>query len=110
LYFPVVNTGYSTPLTYPGYTLVWNEDFTGSSINTSNWTFESGNNNGWGNNELEYYTDRTQNAFVSQGNLIIEARSESYNGSNYTSTRMITKDKKIFKFGRIDIRAKMPKG
>lgn len=110
LYFPVVNTGYSTPTAYPGYTLVWNEEFTGNSINTTNWTFESGNNNGWGNNELEYYTDRTQNAFVSQGNLIIEARQESYNGSNYTSTRMITKDKKIFKFGRIDIRAKMPKG
>ncbi len=110
LYFPVVNTGYSTPTTYPGYSLVWNEEFTGNSINTTNWTFESGNNNGWGNNELEYYTDRTQNAFVSQGNLIIEARQESYNGSNYTSTRMITKNKKIFKFGRIDIRAKMPKG
>lgn len=110
LYFPVANTGYSTPTTYPGYALTWSDEFNGTAVNSSDWTFESGNNNGWGNNELEYYTDRTQNAFVSQGNLIIEARAESYNGSNYTSTRMITKNKKIFKYGRIDIRAKMPKG
>ena len=110
LYFPVPNTGYSTPATYPGYTLTWGDEFNNPVINAGSWTFESGNNNGWGNNELEYYTDRTQNAFVSQGNLIIEARAESYSGANYTSTRMITKDKKIFKFGRIDIRAKMPKG
>jgi beta-glucanase (GH16 family) len=110
LYFPVANTGYSTPLTYPGYTLVWNDEFSSVGLNAANWTFESGNNNGWGNNELEYYTDRTQNVFASNGNLIIEARAEQYNGFNYTSTRMITKNKKVFKFGRMDIRAKMPKG
>jgi hypothetical protein len=110
LYFPVANTGYTTPITYPGYTLIWSDEFNNTTINPNNWTFESGNNNGWGNNELEYYTDRTQNVFVSGGNLIIEARGEPYNGFNYTSTRMITKNKKIFKFGRIDIRAKMPKG
>jgi beta-glucanase (GH16 family) len=110
LYFPVANTGYSTPTTYPGYTLTWGDEFDGNAISTSNWSFEIGNNNGWGNNELEYYTDRTQNAFVSAGNLIIEARNESFGGKNYTSTRMITKNKKFFKFGRIDIRAKMPKG
>jgi beta-glucanase (GH16 family) len=109
-YFPVDNAGYTTPNNYPGYTLAWADEFTGSNLNTGNWSFETGNNNGWGNNELEYYTDRPQNIFVSAGNLVIEARSESFGGSSYTSTRMITKNKKIFKFGRIDIRAKMPKG
>lgn len=110
LYFPVDNTGYSTPNTYPGYALAWSDEFEGNSISNTNWTFESGNNNGWGNNELENYTNRTQNAFVSQGNLIIEAREESYQGYNYTSARMITKGKKVFTFGRVDIRARVPKG
>lgn len=108
-YFPVANTGYSTPTSYPGKTLVWSDEFSGNSINTNFWTMEQGGN-GWGNAELQNYTDRTQNAFVSNGNLIIEARKENYNGNNYTSARMITKNKKTFKFGRIDIRAKTPKG
>lgn len=109
-YYPVANTGYTTPTTYPGKTLVWSDEFSGNAINTNFWTFEQGNNNGWGNAELQNYTDRSQNAFVSGGNLIIEARKENYNGNNYTSARMITKNKKTFKFGRVDIRAKTPKG
>lgn len=108
LYFPVDNTGYSTPATYPGYTLTWSDEFAGNQLNASWWTFEQGNN-GWGNNELQNYTNSTDNVFVSAGNLIIEARRET-NGTNYSSARIITKNKKIFKFGRIDIRAKTPKG
>lgn len=108
-YFPVDNAGYSTPATYPGYTLVWADEFNGNSVDAANWTFEQGAG-GWGNNELQNYTSRPENAFVSAGNLIIEARAESYGGSNYTSARMITKNKKVFKFGRIDMRAKLPKG
>ena len=110
LYYPVANTGYSTPNTYAGYSLAWADEFNVKDINANSWTFETGNNNGWGNSELEYYTDRTQNVFVSGGNLVLEARAEPYNTFKYTSTRMITKNKKIFKFGRIDVRAKMPKG
>ena len=110
LYFPVNNTGYSTPVSYPGYALAWADEFNTSVLNPNTWTFESGNNNGWGNSELEYYTDRPQNVFVSQGNLVLEARAEAYNLFNFTSTRMVTKNKKVFKFGRIDIRAKMPTG
>jgi beta-glucanase (GH16 family) len=59
---------------------------------------------------LEYYTNNTNNAYVSNGNLVIEAKSEVINGFNYSSTRMITKGKKSFKYGRVDIRAKLPKG
>jgi beta-glucanase (GH16 family) len=109
LYLPVDNTGYSTPATYPSYTLIWSDEFNGKTIDDNAWSFELGNS-GWGNHELENYTNRTQNAFVSKGNLIIEARQENYSGSNYTSARMITKGKKTFKYGRVDIRAKVPTG
>jgi hypothetical protein len=110
LYLPVDDAGYTTPLTYTGYNLVWQDEFSSPAINTSDWTFESGNNNGWGNNELQHYTNRSQNVFTTGGKLVIEARREGYNGYNYTSTRMITKNKKVFKYGRVDIRAKMPRG
>lgn len=101
--------GYSSPLSYPGRTLVWQDEFENGALNTGFWTHESGTGqNGWGNNELQYY--RPENTYFLDGNLIIEAREESYNGSPYTSSRMITKGKKEFQFGRIDIRAALPKG
>lgn len=108
LYLPTDNTGYTTPDSYSGYTLAWSDEFDGNAVNTSNWTYEQGGN-GWGNNELENYTDRRQNSFVSNGNLIIEARRETVGSNDYTSARMVTKNKKVFKYGRIDIRAKLPK-
>lgn len=105
------NTGYSTPATYPGYRLVWSDEFSGSKLDTNVWNQEIGNgNNGWGNNEQEYYTDSQKNTFVSNGNLIIEARQEAMNAYAYTSGRMTTQGKRSFKFGRIDIRAKLPYG
>ncbi len=110
LYFPVDNAGYAAATSYPGYTIAWSDEFSGNAVNTNNWTFETGNNSGWGNGELEYYTSSTNNAFVSQGNLIIEARKESAGGFNYSSARMITKGNQSFQYGRIDIRAKLPIG
>jgi beta-glucanase (GH16 family) len=107
-YLPTDTSGYETPSSYPGYTLVWSDEFDSSSVNTNNWNFETGNNNGWGNGELEYYTGRVQNVFQSCGHLVIEARNETYSGSNYTSTRMNTEGKQQFQYGRIDIRAKLP--
>lgn len=109
--FVTDNSGYSTPLNYPGYTLVWSDEFTGNTLNTNDWNYEIGNGSaGWGNNELEYYTNNTKNVFVSNGNLIIEARKESISGFNFTSARLTTQNKKQFQYGRIDIRAKLPKG
>jgi len=106
---PTENIGYSTPLTYPGYTLVWSDEFSGTNLDLNVWNQELGNGNGgWGNNELEYYTNSTKNTFVSNGNLIIEARRETVGDFRYTSGRMTTQGKKFFKFGRIDIRAKLP--
>lgn len=106
-YLPTDTSGYESPNSYPGYNLAWSDEFNGKTLNTNNWNYESGGG-GWGNNELEYYTSRSQNVFVSSGNLIIEARQESYNGNNYTSARLNTAGKQSFQYGRIDIRAKLP--
>lgn len=98
-----------SPSSYPGYHLVWHDEFNEKTLDTTNWNYETGTGgNGWGNNELEYYTSRPQNVFLSGGNLIIEARKESYSGSNYTSARITTQGKQQFTYGRIDIRAKLP--
>ena len=105
--FNIPATGYSTPETYAGKTRVWQDEFNGTSLDLNAWTFEIGAG-GWGNNELQYY--RPENTFFSAGNLIIEARKEGFGGSAYTSSRLITKGKKEFKFGRIDIRAALPEG
>lgn len=99
-------TGYTTPLTYPGYNLVWQDEFE-STINPDFWNYDLGSS-GWGNNELQNYTSNNSNSYIAGGSLVIEARKES-NGT-YTSARMLTAGKKTFKFGRIDIRAKLPKG
>lgn len=102
-------TGYQTPDTYVGYKLMWSDEFNGSTVNTSYWQYDLGNG-GWGNNELECYTD--SNAIVANGYLQIQAKKENvvYNGvaSSYTSARMNTAGKFSFEYGRVDIRAKLP--
>jgi beta-glucanase (GH16 family) len=110
-YLSTDNTGYSTPSAYPGYSLVWSDEFSGNNLDQNTWNQELGNGSGgWGNNELESYTSSPRNVFVSNGNLIIEARRETIGAFNYSSARLTTQDKKAFKFGRIDIRAKLPVG
>lgn len=108
------NAGYDAPTTYPGYTLIWSDDFDNAPLNAANWTVEEGdgcpNICGWGNNELEYYTGRPDNLFFQDGKLIIEAKKENYAGKNYTSSKIVSRGKKVFKFARVDIRAKLPKG
>lgn len=109
---PVTDVGYTTPTSYAGKTLVWADEFNGSALNTNDWNYDVGDgcpNCGWGNNELEYYT-AGDNLYMSQGKMIIEARKENRGSKNYTSTRLTTMGKKSFKFGRIDMRAKLPKG
>lgn len=105
----IPTTGYTSPETYPGMTLMWEDQFEGTSVNSSNWTFETGRGtNGWGNNELQYY--RQENTRVEDGYLIISAKKESFSGAEYTSSRLITQGKKQFTYGRIDIRAALPRG
>ncbi len=92
--------------------LVWSDEFNqpdGSRPDPANWGLETGGN-GWGNNELEYYTDRTNNARIEDGKLVIEARTENYGGKNITSARMLTKGKWSWTYGRFEARIKIPRG
>lgn len=103
--------GFESPLSYEGYALVWQDEFEGTAL-SADWVYEIGdgcpNLCGWGNNELQYY--RRENATVEDGYLIIQAKQQEFGGKNYTSTRIKTQGKKSFTFGRIDIRAVLPKG
>lgn len=92
--------------------LVWAEEFnTDGAPNTANWGYDIGTGGGgWGNNELQYYTSRPENVIVLNGVLKINAIKESYSGSSYTSARILSKDKFSFKYGKIEVRAKIPAG
>ncbi len=93
------------------YKLAWSDEFNMDGLpDTTKWGYDLGGN-GWGNNELEYYTKQPQNARVADNKLIIEARKEIYNGKTYyTSARLITKYKAHWTYGKFEIRAKIPKG
>jgi hypothetical protein len=92
------------------WNITWSDEFNGTSINPSTWTFESGNNSGWGNNELEYYTSSNQNAYVSNGFLHIVALQQSIGGYQYTSARMKTEGLYSAEYGRFEWRASLPAG
>ena len=91
------------------WNIVWADEFNMATIDTNNWTMETGAG-GWGNNELQYYTNRAANATIINGQLVIIGKKENYLGSNYTSARMITKGKQRWKYGKIEARIRVPKG
>jgi beta-glucanase (GH16 family) len=103
--------------TRPGWTLTWSDEFNapdGSPVDASKWVRESGGN-GWGNQELEYYTTRPDNAFQQGGNLVIKAIQEKYTGKDgvmrdYTSARLKTLGKFSQTYGRFEARIKIPQG
>ncbi len=92
--------------------LVWSDEFnTAGAPDVGKWGYDIGTGSGgWGNNELQYYTNRPDNVVVAGGVLKIIAKKETYLGSAYTSARLLTKGKYAFKYGRIEIRAKFPTG
>jgi len=96
--------------------LVWADEFdTDGAPNPEHWNFEIGDGTkqgipGWGNNELQYYTDRPQNVKVENGVLLITARQESFEGNNYTSARLTTQNLFEQKYGRYEARIKVPYG
>ncbi len=94
------------------YKLVWADEFDKAGApDSTKWSYDIGTGTwGWGNNEKEYYTNRSQNVEISNGILKISAVKENYNGSAYTSTRMHTKDKFNFTYGKIEVKAKLPAG
>ena len=95
--------------------LVWADEFDGDGLDSAVWTPELGTGadrglNGWGNDELQYYTGRSENISVEDGILKIVALKENYEGSGYTSARLITQDKVSVQYGRIEARVRMPAG
>lgn len=89
-------------------TPTFEDNFDGSSVDANKWVFETGGS-GWGNNELQNYTAGS-NSSVASGIMTIEARRESSNGREYSSSRMLTRGKAEWLYGRFEIRAKLPKG
>ena len=92
--------------------LVLEEEFeTDGAPNSAVWDFDIGTGeNGWGNQELQYYTDRSENVKVENGVLLITAREESFEGSSYTSARLLTKDLFEQQYGRFEARIRLPWG
>ncbi len=100
----------ATPMGYlEGWELVWQDEFDGTEIDLDKWSHEV-NGKGGGNRELQYYTDFSENSFVENGNLVIEAREERYLGRNYTSARIRTLGKGDWKYGRFEARIRLPEG
>jgi beta-glucanase (GH16 family) len=93
----------------PGWTLVWNDEFNGTSIDLNKWNYEV-NGDGGGNNELQYYTARPQNSSIENGALVIRAQQENYLSKQYTSARMNSNLKGDWKYGHVEARAKLPIG
>jgi beta-glucanase (GH16 family) len=93
------------------YKMIWNDEFDNPGLpDAAKWNYDTGGH-GWGNQELQYYTSqRQENARVENGHLIIETRKENWQGMNYTSARLITKDKAEWQYGKIEVKAKIPNG
>jgi len=93
------------------WTLVWSDEFNKKGLPDSNkWAYDIGGH-GWGNNELQYYTSgKLKNARVEKGMLIIEAHKEKWEDKEYTSARLVTRNKGSWNKGLIEVRAKLPSG
>src|SRR5260221_14494711 len=93
--------------------LVFDDEFNGTNIDTTKWGFDLSNSSslagaGWGNNEKEYYTSRTNNAYVTNGLLHIVASNDGTLGFSYTSARLRTLGLFSNTYGRVEFRAKLP--
>lgn len=115
IYFDDLNLTPAGGSPYGNWNIVWSDEFNGTNINPNPnvWTYDlanGGSNPGWGNNELEYYTGRTNNASVAGGTLHLVARQEATNGFNYTSARMKSQGLFSVKYGRLEWRAQLPVG
>lgn len=91
------------------WTLVWADEFDGKGLpDSTRWTYDVGGH-GWGNEELQYYTERRpENVCVANGRLIIEARRDGWEGHEYTSARLLSRED--WTYGRFEVRARLPSG
>ncbi|GAB6088616.1 glycoside hydrolase family 16 protein [Spirochaeta dissipatitropha] len=99
--------------------LVWQDEFNQNSLDLNNWDFDLGDGSavgipGWGNGELQYYTNESQNVFIRDNKLVIRAikedRSDDLGEGEYTSARLVTRGLQSFKYGRFEARMKLPAG
>ena len=105
----ISDEGYEASTSYDGMSLTWADEFDGEAINPANWTYDLGSGNGgWGNNELQSYSNSSNNSFVGDGKLFIVAEKVGENA--YASARLKSLGLKEFQYGRIDVRAMLPKG
>jgi beta-glucanase (GH16 family) len=109
VYFDDLNLTQLGGSPYGNLNIVWDDEFDGTAIKTNLWTYDLGAG-GWGNSEQEYYTSRTNNAYVAGGLLHIVARQEAYDGASYTSARMKSEGLFSWQYGRIEWRAQLPAG
>jgi beta-glucanase (GH16 family) len=94
-----------------GRDVVWSDEFNYQGApDSARWNYDLGDRNGWGNNELQFYTNDARNVRVENGSLIIEARHDSLYGKAFTSARLVSKHKGDWLYGRIEVRAKLPRG
>ena len=101
-----------------GYSLVWSDEFDGSQIDSDNWTYETGDGSafglpvGWGNNELQIYTNSSSNSYLSMdaGNDVLAITALKNGPDDYTSAKLTTQGLQSILFGRVDVRAKVPSG
>ncbi len=98
-----------TALQREGWILTWYDTFSDKELNNRNWVVETGGN-GWGNNELQYYTNHSDNLRIEDGVLIIEAYRERYQRHEYTSARIKTQFLRFYKYGRVEASIKIPAG
>ncbi len=100
----------------PGdYELVWSDEFEGDELDTSKWSYMYGTGEkygleAWGNNEWQYYTDHSENIYLKDNKLHIRAKEEAHEGMDYTSARIRSLDQGDWRYGRFEIRAKLPEG
>jgi beta-glucanase (GH16 family) len=104
---PPGDKGYKTPLEREGWNLVWQDEFDAEVLDTTKWNYEV-NGDGGGNNELQYYVQSPANNYLKDGKLVIKGMRQDYKGKLYTSTRVNTAHKGSWKYGRFDIRARLP--
>jgi beta-glucanase (GH16 family) len=89
-----------------GWSLIWSDEFNGTSLDASKWQLELNE----GDHGMSAYTSRPQNLYLSDGCLVLQAQKENYSGKSYTSTQISSRNKGQWKYGRFDIRAKLPYG
>lgn len=95
--------------------LVWSDEFEAAGVpDSTKWGYDLGDgcpdNCGWGNNELQYYTNNTKNVRVEDGHLVIEAHKDSLGSKAFTSVKIVSREKGDWTYGRFEIKARLPEG